>query len=550
MRRNKKLSCICLIVIASWLLQAVAFSAPLSITEATANQVVIYGENVNIEFNAPAGDKVYILVDGKKVWEMVSEGENSVSITDTFPLGEHYFEVVSENDASSLFGSGKFNIIESGSVETLFSENFSSGDNGKFIVGGTGQIGTAADGTTPINVVARSFEGPAGGDDKAFGFIVEEGCAQLVSKLPVQMLTYNSGLKPEKWKVGSKNIIEYDIKFFSKSVFDLEGKGDSWAYFGGAAKNMVKANGKVGNIDYSEKLNQWMHFKHVVDFNNNMDYLYVDDILAYEGTLQPGAKSLFQVKFQHYINTVSGNEGYAIDNVNITHQPFTLGFSTLSYVSGGNYVMAEGNVISEATNKIKLKTDTPVLKKESEDIKVIADYYGKNLEVSSVILNDEGELEITFKNNLPASGKINLDIALPLRDENGAVESTIDYFYSFETDYEEITVKSVSLTEPANGNKEYFLNEQLTGEKSLNAAVEFNNLSEESKEAILAAVVYDGDKIVEMEIKNIIVPSGEGAEPENISFSVPAGVTAPKAELYLFDSFAGNNALTKLWSLK
>lgn len=549
MRNSKKLLCICVTLLISAMLPASAFSAALGIIAPASNSVLDSGENVKIEFEVPSGDTATLLIDGKEVCESDSAGKNSITLAQPLALGKHSIELVAESAGGTAYVNDHFTVMERGS-ETLLTANFNDGKVAPFSFQGAGQVGIDSDGITPVTIDGIFCEGPDGGDDIAAGFLMEKPITTAFNNTATTtQYLLNNNFKSNKWQDGM-NTIEYDIKFFSYCYFDIEGRSTSWPFFGGPAKGLATPSGKIGTVDYEP--NKWMHLRHEIDYDNMRDRLYVDGKLARDAALVAYAKGNYSLKFQFYRNGNAAGQGFAIDNIEIMHHPSIYGFTEMSYNSGGSYVAAADNTVRALTDKIKLVTNSPVITSESNDITVNADYEGNELSVKTASVNAEGELEITFENPLPTQGTINLDISLPVRNGKNEVTSTRDYFYSFSSQCEAVTISNVAITNPSQANKLYYLKKQLNSIKSagaeLSAAVTIENPTGSSADVVLAAVVYDANKLMGIKIDKLQVPAGNTVK--NTSFSVPSGIVSPQLEIYLFDSLTDNNALSKVWSLK
>lgn len=550
MRNRKKLLCICITLLVSAMLPASAFAQALGIIAPASSSTLDSGENVKIEFEVPSGDTATLLIDGNEVYESDSPGNNSITLPQPLALGKHSIELVAEGAGGTAYVSDCFTVMERG-AETLLTANFNDGKVAPFSFQGAGQVGIDSDGTTPVTIDGIFCEGPDGGDDIAAGFLMKNSITTAITSPapPAAQYLLNNNFKSDKWQDGI-NTIEYDIKFFSYCYFDIEGRSTSWPFFGGPAKGLATPNGKIGTVDYEP--NKWMHLRHEIDYDNMRDRLYVDGVLAYDAELKAYAKGNYSLKFQFYRNGNEAGQGFAIDNIEIMHHPSIYGFSEMSYSSGESYVVASDNTVRTLTDKIKLFTNTPVITSESQDIDVNADYEGNELSVKTASVNAEGELEIIFENPLPTQGTVKLDISLPVRNGKNEVTSTKDYFYSFSCQCETVTISNVEITNPSQANKQYYLKKQLNSIKSegaeLSASVTIENPTGSSADVVLAAVVYDGNKLMEIKIDKLQVSDGNTVE--NTSFSVPAGIVSPQLEIYLFDSLTDNNALSKVWSLK
>ena len=479
------------------------------------NGDVIYNEIESLSFSIGADYDVTVLLNGEKILEFVSEGDDVVDFPKELSVGKQKMTAVAIGEEETLTQEIDFEVMYRAisDTDTIYT------NQEKLLAleadAASKAAGNDADGN-PVVITRALFDGKDGTSGGAVGFKTSGILGDIEGAKHIHLPLYFGSVALE-----GVLEIEYDVKIEGKMRFELETKGSGGAgNFG--TDNMIN-NGKIaGSIEYVS--GQWYHIKHVVDLENAKQDLYVDG---------QKVKSQIAVENSEGINTIKVQARGAVSDVvsTVAIDNFVLGYpytvsvsSSLSYKKGDGYVLAENNVIAEEATAFRLAL--PGAQTGTAYVSAFAD--GEFLEKVTSRVDEEKNIDFTLSKPLPSCADIKL--LAELGDYSAVLE--------FETQVSDFGISDISFNL---GTENVYITKQLSKGGTLTVGFEFYNRGEE-KTGVLVATLYKGNTLVDMDIKN--VPSDLP-----LTLDVPQDNGEYTVECYLFDSLPSHKPLSKIWHL-
>ncbi|MBQ4528598.1 MAG: hypothetical protein II998_11075 [Clostridia bacterium] len=501
------------------------------------NGMIVDKDFNKIILNIEAGYDINILIDEDIHLSLTSTGNDEIMLSDALCIGKHKLNVVADNQTNVQTQTVNFTVGNSAYIVNTDATEFTS----HFQAVSNKNVGKNSSGEDAKLTFKNDFIGPDGGDDKAFGFFVEE-IAENTNPGAESYFWYKP-LPDVNW-VGTV-VFEYDLKMLQKGVFELETKSttEGWGNFGG--KEMFRENGKIYGTDYEYPVGEWMHVKHIIDIPGQKESLYIDDDIVLDNVSNTKTANIMQLKFQGYVRTTGSNLGFALDNIHVTHDITIVGIDGIEYVPEGQeeFVTAEKDTILLDTKTIKFNVPVPTMKNVS-DISSSVDLYnnGAKIEIKEAIVDENGNIIITL--NEPLDGDADFKFGIDAYMSDGTV-------YRMEKSFSVMTANFgiVDVNYEISGD-ECILSSQLKSGEDLTALFSLKNLMTDSCKGWLVVTAYDNQRLAAINIKPVSVPAATESWQESVTLNLPVEYDKFHLESSFISDFETCMLLSKLWTLK
>lgn len=484
---------------------------------------VIYNDVDELTFSVDAGYDVTVILDGDKVLSFVSEGNDTVTLPQSFEIGKHKLIGIAKYDSKVLTQEINFEVKfrgisssdaiyigESRLMSSRFSTTSNSGYNAK------GEL---------VKIGCNTFEGKDGTPNGAIGFYTSDAVADLSG---AQEINISYEFK-SPYLQGSLEI-EYDIKIEGQMRFEFEIKNKSGSFGNFGTDNMI-SNGKIaGKKEYIS--GEWFHMKHVIDLENAKEDLYVNGEKILSGNTVKAAEDAFIVKIQTKAEVSEIASSVALDNFRFGYPYTASGVEELSYNSGDGYVAVTDGVITEATRALRLTASDA--KPGSAAVKVYAD--GEEIEAVKANVDVNGNIDITLSESLPAQADVKL------------VATLSDYVLikTFRSSVLDFGMADVAY---ATSDGKCYIASQLDAGAAIDVQTTLCNNTDTQKTGMVVVAVYNGTRLSGLKAKSVTVAPQTRADVWSITIDIPSKDCDYTVECYMFDSFAARNTLSKVWYL-
>lgn len=515
--------------------RTISFAEDYGLISPSSGTSALYDDLTELTVNTPAGKNVSVLIDGISVAEYVSGGTDTVKLSEKIPVGSHHAEVIAYDSDTSQCYNSDFSVIKK-TTAVNYECNFADGNLSGAGASQADVVGTDSSGNNVL-IYPKSFTGIDGDENGSYGFIMDKSYEKKTLSdgtgefILVSASTFG-------WKGGQINL-DYDLKVFAKCEYEIETKttaGD-WGKFGGT---LLTKNGCISTSSDEYPINEWMHFSHTIDLDKKVEYLTVNGKTYLNGTTIANCNNIMQFKFQYYVRNNTAGQGFAVDNALVTHSSFTGGFNSLYYMgTDGSYTKSADSYLSPDVTKIKLLNSTSGIAEGDLTPYITAKAENDTLKISSASISKSGELKIEFSRHLPPDADVSLNIKSP--------DGTVAYLREFRTTAETLGINSVTFQ---SGDKTLYLKKQLSGSSLCTASVNLKNYSDSAKSGVIVAVAYDGNQMTGFKALDVSAEGNASSQIVSVDFNFSETSSDPNVEIYLLDSFAERNALSKVWSLR
>lgn len=482
---------------------------------------IIYNSMKDITLNIEPGCDTTIILDGEKICNFVSEGNDTVALGKDIEAGKHTLTVVAVAD-DILSQTVGFTLAYKGlDTSAIYADEATVAGRGVSHSSGA-NAGTDSNGSS-VKLVRSKFEGIDGTTDGAFGFTTTAPVANASGAAEIYIDLYWSG----KTLSGVVEV-EYDILIDGKIKFEFETAGGG--KFGNIGPNEMITNGKVANKNEYVP-GEWFHMKHIVDLNNAKQDLYMNDELLISGSSISNATSINTVKIQARAEASDVCSKVVIDNFSFGNIISSDGVDSVSYSVADELENVENGVVTKPTNFIRLATNDG--KAGNAKVTVYAD--GKVWTTLDSTSDSDGNIGVLLPSQLPCEADIKI-----VADMGSYL-----VFAGFKTAYAELGIKDVGF-ETSDG-KCYIAKELLPGTE-LYVPVTIVNNSEEERSALVIAAIYNGNRLSSITAKNMILTQ-DSTNGALLELQVPYEDGEYTAECYVIDNFAERNILSKIYVL-